>query len=56
VIEAEFPDAGGGAPMRLPHVFAVTAIGDGAVECSGQLQAGDDPGPLLQVCKSLKAR
>jgi hypothetical protein len=55
VIEAEFPDAGGGAPMRLPHVFVVMAIGDAAVECGGQLQTGDDPGPLLKVCKSLKA-
>jgi hypothetical protein len=54
VVEAEFPAAGGGEPMRLPNVFVVVPVGDGAIECGGQLQAGDDPGPLLEVCKSLK--
>jgi hypothetical protein len=54
VIETEFPAGDGGDPMKLPFVQVVLPLGDAAVECGGQLQTGDDPKPLLEVCKSIK--
>ncbi len=52
VVDVEF---GGKDSMVLPMVYFIAPIGDAAVQCSGQLQPGDDPKPLLDVCASMKA-
>ena len=49
VVEVDFGE------MKLPYVYVVAPIGEGAVQCSGQLQAGDDAQPLIDVCLSMKA-
>ncbi len=52
VIEVEFP---GDETMKMPYVYVVAPVGDGAVQCSGQLQAGADASELVEVCATMKA-
>ena len=51
VVEVEFP---GDEAMKLPYVYVIAPVGDAAVQCSGQLQAGDDAKALVDVCLTMK--
>ena len=51
VVNVEF---GGKDSRVLPLVYFIGPIGEAAVPCRSQLQAGDDPKPPLDVCASMK--